>query len=144
MQETPVQFLDWEDPLQKGQATHSIIHGLPYDSSGKGPTFQCRRPGFDPWVGNIPWRRAWQPTTPVFLHGDCPWTEEPSRLQSMGLQRVGHDRATKHSTVYFNYTFTSTTAQMHPTSFDTMCYHFHAVQILPIFPMYLFFQPWAI
>ena len=22
-----------------------------------------------------------------------PWTEEPGRLQSMGLQRVGHDRA---------------------------------------------------
>ena len=22
--------------------------------------------GFDPWVGKIPWRRAWQPT-PVFL-----------------------------------------------------------------------------
>ena len=27
-----------------------------------------------------------------------PWTEEPGGLQSMGLQRVGHDRATKHST----------------------------------------------
>ena len=25
-----------------------------------------------------------------------PWTEEPGRLQSMGLQRVGHDRVTKH------------------------------------------------
>ena len=23
---------------------------------------QCRRPGFDPWVGKIPWRRKWQPT----------------------------------------------------------------------------------
>ena len=23
---------------------------------------QCRRPEFDPWVGKIPWRRAWQPT----------------------------------------------------------------------------------
>ena len=23
-----------------------------------------------------------------------PWTEEPGRLQSMGWQRVGHDRAT--------------------------------------------------
>ena len=30
---------------------------------------QCRRPGFDPWVGNIPWRRKWQPT-PVFLPGE--------------------------------------------------------------------------
>ena len=23
---------------------------------------QCRRPGFNPWVGKIPWRREWQPT----------------------------------------------------------------------------------
>ena len=28
MQETPVQFLGWKDPLWKGQATHSSIHGL--------------------------------------------------------------------------------------------------------------------
>ena len=27
------------------------------------------RLGFDPWVGKIPWRRAWQPT-PVFLPGE--------------------------------------------------------------------------
>ena len=27
------------------------------------------RPGFDPWDGKIPWRRAWQPT-PVFLPGE--------------------------------------------------------------------------
>ena len=30
---------------------------------------QCGRPGFDPWVGKIPWRRKWQPT-PVFLRGE--------------------------------------------------------------------------
>jgi len=30
---------------------------------------QWRRPGFDPWVGKIPWRRGWLPT-PVFLPGD--------------------------------------------------------------------------
>ena len=24
-------------------------------------------------------------------HWEIPWTEEPGRLQSMGLQRVGHD-----------------------------------------------------
>ena len=23
---------------------------------------QCRRPGFSPWVGKIPWRRAWPAT----------------------------------------------------------------------------------
>ena len=54
---------------------------------------QCRRPRFDPWVGRIPRRRKWQPTL-VFLseksHG-----QEPGRLQSMGLQRVGHDLVIK-------------------------------------------------
>ena len=50
MQETPVRFLGWEDPLEKGTATHSSI---------------------------LAWR--------------IPWTEEPGKLQSMGLQRVGHD-----------------------------------------------------
>jgi len=32
---------------------------------------QCRKPGFDPWVGRIPWKRAWQPI-PVFLPGEAP------------------------------------------------------------------------
>ena len=30
MQETPVQFLGQEDPLEKGYATHSSILGLPW------------------------------------------------------------------------------------------------------------------
>ena len=30
---------------------------------------QCGRPGFDPWVGKIPWRRKWQPTL-VLLPGE--------------------------------------------------------------------------
>ena len=50
MQKTWVPSLDWEDPLQKGMATHSSI-------------------------------LAWK----------IPWTEEPSRLQSMGSQRVKRD-----------------------------------------------------
>ena len=43
--------------------------GLPGGTSGKEPNCQCRRHkrcDFNPWVGNIHWRRAWQPT-PVFL-----------------------------------------------------------------------------
>ena len=48
---------------------------------------QCGRYGFSPWVGNIPWRRAWQPT-PVFLPGEPPWTEEPGGLQSMGHKEL--------------------------------------------------------
>ena len=50
MQESWVQSLGWEDPLEKKMATHSSIF-------------------------------AWE----------IPWTEEPSRLQSMRLQRVRHD-----------------------------------------------------
>ena len=50
MQETQVQFLGQEDPLEKGMATHS---------------------------STLAWR--------------IPWTKETGRLQSTGLQRVGHD-----------------------------------------------------
>ena len=42
---------------------------FPGGGGGEEPTCQCRRHGFDPWVGKIPWRRAWQPT-PVFLPGE--------------------------------------------------------------------------
>ena len=49
MQETQVQSLGQEDPLEKEMATHSSI---------------------------LAWR--------------IPQTEEPSRIQSMGSQRVGH------------------------------------------------------
>ena len=45
------------------------IQGLPWWLSGKESTCQCRRHGFDPWVGKIPQRRKWQPT-PVFLPGE--------------------------------------------------------------------------
>ena len=41
-------------------------------ASGKESACQCRRhkrPGFDPWVRKISWRRTWQPT-PVFLPGE--------------------------------------------------------------------------
>ena len=30
---------------------------------------QCQRPGFDPWIRKILWRREWIPT-PVFLPGE--------------------------------------------------------------------------
>ena len=43
--------------------------GLPWWLSGKDPTYQCRRPRFDPWVEKISWRRKWQPI-PVFLPGE--------------------------------------------------------------------------
>ena len=63
---------------------------LPWRLSGKGLAYQHRRRGFNPWVGNIPWRRKWQPT-PVFLPGESPWTDKPGRLQPVGSQSVRHD-----------------------------------------------------
>ena len=42
------------------------------DTTGKEQACQqrrCRRCGFNPWVGKIPWRRAWKPT-PVCLPGE--------------------------------------------------------------------------
>ena len=42
-----------------------------------------RRPGFNPWVREISWRREWLPT-PVFLPGESQWTEEPGGLPPRG------------------------------------------------------------
>ena len=69
-------------------ATLLLVLGFSGGDRGKEPICQCRRHkrcGFDPWVGKIPWRRAWQPT-PVFLSGESPRIEEPGELQSMGSQ----------------------------------------------------------
>ena len=62
-----------------------MFTGFPGDASGKESTCQCRRHKrhrFDPWVGKIPWRRAWQLTAVVLpreshgqrsLAGYSPW-----------------------------------------------------------------------
>ena len=39
---------------QLGPVCHE---GLPWWLSGKESACECRRSGFDPWVGKIPWRR---------------------------------------------------------------------------------------
>ena len=77
MQQTPVQFLGWKDPLEKGLAIHYSILELPLWLSWWRIHLQCERPGFNPWVGKIPWRRERLPT-PVFLPGEfhglySPW-----------------------------------------------------------------------
>ena len=69
-----------EDPLEKGQAPHSSILGLPGWLSRRRIHLQCRRPGFDPRVGKIPWRRERLPN-PVFWPGEShglysPWVAE--------------------------------------------------------------------
>ena len=45
---------------------------FPGGASGKEHTCQCRKHkkcGFDPWLGRIPWRQAWQPIL-VFQSGE--------------------------------------------------------------------------
>ena len=46
-----------------------MLPGFLGSSNSKEFCLQCGRPGFDPWVRKIPWRRTWQPT-PVFLSGE--------------------------------------------------------------------------
>ena len=63
--------------------------GFPSGSVVKTSTHnaKCRRLGFNPWVGKIPWRKAWQ-TTPVFLFG-----------KSYGQRRGTVRRAAKSQTL---------------------------------------------
>ena len=80
---------------------------LPGWLSGKEPICQCRRRGFDPWVGKIPWRRKWQPT-PVFLPGKShgqrslagysPWgSKELSTAKWRSARARTHARAHTHT-----------------------------------------------
>ena len=58
--------------------------------SGKESVCQCkrlRRYEFDPWVRKIPWRRKWQLLQYSYLENPM----DRGGLQSMGLQRAGHD-----------------------------------------------------
>ena len=48
------------------------------------------------WVQSLGWEDPLEEemaSHSSILAWRIPWTEEPGRLQSMGLQRVGHDRA---------------------------------------------------
>ena len=48
------------------------------------------------WVRSLGWENPLEKeiaTHSSILAWKIPWTEEPGRLQSMGLQRVGHDWA---------------------------------------------------
>ena len=48
---------------------YCVYMGIPGGVSSIGHGCQCKRHGFGPWTGKIPWRRTWQPT-PVFLPGE--------------------------------------------------------------------------
>ena len=70
--------------------------GLPRWHSGKEPNCQCRRCGFNPWVGKIPWRRAWQPT-PVFLPGESHEQWRLAGYSPWGRKQFRHDWACVHT-----------------------------------------------
>ena len=49
------------------------------------------------WVEKIPWRREWLATHSSILAWRIPWTEEPGRMQSMGLQRRTQEHTHTHT-----------------------------------------------
>ena len=55
---------------------------------------------WETWIRSLGWNPLEEgiTTSPVFLPGEFPRTEEPGRLQSIGSQRFRHDGAVKHST----------------------------------------------
>ena len=62
---------DWSNLATAAAAAAAAAWGFQGGTSGKEPACQYRRhkrPGFDPWVGKIPWSRKRKPT-PVFLPG---------------------------------------------------------------------------
>ena len=65
-------------------------------ASGKEPACQCRRCKrcrFDPWVGKIPWRRAWQLSS-VFLPGESHGQRSLVGYGPQGLKELDMAEAT--------------------------------------------------
>ena len=59
----------------------------------------CRRRGFDPWVGKIPWRRAWQPTS-VFLPGESQGQRRLVCYSPRDEKELDRTIATEHTLIY--------------------------------------------
>ena len=60
---------------------------FPSSSAVKNPPASAGDAGLTPRLGRSPGGG----NSLVFWPGKIPWKEEPGRLQSIGLQRVGHD-----------------------------------------------------
>ena len=96
MQETLVQFLGQEDPLEKGQVTHSSILDFPGGSDGKESTCNSVNLGSIPGLGRSPGGRNGNP-----LQYSC--LENHHKHRSLAGYspwgcRVQHGWDTKHST----------------------------------------------
>ena len=77
---------------------------LPEWFSGKESTCQCRKRGFPPWVGKIPWRKKWQPTG-GFLPGKSHGQRNLAGCSLWGYKRDGQDLATKQPWLMMLYIF---------------------------------------
>ena len=79
-----------------------LYKGLPGGASGKELTCQCRRHkrcGFNPCVGKIPWKRAWQPT-PVFLPGESHGQRSLAGYSPWGHKELGTAEATQRACMH--------------------------------------------
>ena len=55
---------------------------------------QCRRCGFNPWIGKVSWRKKWQPT-PVFLLGKSHGQRSLAGYSPQSHKRAWHILVTK-------------------------------------------------
>ena len=66
----------------------TVVKNLPAKKKKKESACQCRRHGFDPWVGTIPWSKKWQPT-PVFLPGKFQGQRRLAGCSPWGRKELG-------------------------------------------------------
>ena len=71
--------------------TGPVRLGFPGSSAGKVSACNVRDLGSISGLGRSPGGGHGNPLQYSFLPGESPWTEEPGRLQSLELQRIGHD-----------------------------------------------------
>ena len=64
---------------------------------GKASACNAGRPGFDSWVGKIPWRRKWQ-STPAFLPG-----KSHGRRSLIGYSSWGHKESDTTERIHFHF-----------------------------------------
>ena len=101
VRETQVWFLGWQVLLGKGQVTQPSALGVPWWLSWWRTCLQCGRPGLDPWVGMIPWRRE-RLLTPAFWPGEShgrysPWgCKESDTTERRSLPSLWGSPAPEH------------------------------------------------
>ena len=59
-------------------------------------TGDIKRRGFNPWVGKISWRRAWQPT-PIFLPGESRGQNSLTGYSPQGCKVLDMTETTQHT-----------------------------------------------